>query len=74
MPFVSSKKLNEMKESADALLKSLEELKQRSYLIGIERNGRVNKFTFVRGTEMHQIETMGLISDDLPGWKKKLLR
>jgi hypothetical protein len=48
-------------------------LQQHAYLISIERTGRVNQFTFMRGDQVHQIETMGLISDDLPGWKRKLL-
>ena len=74
MPFISRKKLAEIKDSADALLKELDKMKNHSYLIGIERNGRVNSFTFARGNAVHKIETMGLMSDDLPGWKEKLLR
>ena len=72
--WITKKKYNEMRESAQALLDSLEQLKKQAVLIGIERTGRTNSFTFVRNGEVHRIETMGLISDDLPGWKEKLLR
>ena len=72
--WITEKKYKEMQESAAAMLESLQELKKQSILVGIERNGRVNEFTFVRNGKMIKIETMGLISDDLPGWKEKLLR
>lgn len=74
MPFISRKKLKEYEESAKTLLTELEKLKNHSYLIGIEREGRENIFTFARDNQVHQIKTMGLISDNLPEWKEKLLR
>jgi len=72
--WISKKKYEAMQSTAADLLNSLEALKQQAVLIGIERNGRVNTFTFVRNGEPYQIETMGLISDNLPEWKEKLLR
>ncbi|QWY83200.1 hypothetical protein [Rhizobium phage RHph_X2_24] len=42
-------------------------------LIAIERDGRVNKFTFIRNGQQLTIETMGLLSDDVNRWKKELL-
>lgn len=72
--WISRKAFNEFKANMDALLAQLEKMKDQTVLISIERTGRVNKFTFARGTQVHQIETMGLISDDLPGWKKDLIR
>lgn len=74
MPFVSKKHLTELKERSEILLREIEKIRNHAYLIGIERQGRVNVFTFARGQEMHKIETMGLISDDLPAWKERLLR
>ncbi len=71
--WISRKAYSEMKEQTEALLAELEKIKEQTFLIGIERTGRVNKFTFVRGKSVHQIETMGLIGDDLPGWKRDLL-
>lgn len=52
----------------------LENIKDHSYLVSIERDGRVNKFIFMRGEKMYVIETMGLISDNIPEWKEELLR
>ena len=40
-------------------------------LVAINRNGRMNVFTFERNGEHFEIETMGMLSDDVPGWKKK---
>lgn len=50
-----------------------EALQKRAFIIGIDRQQRMNKFTFMRNGELHQIETMGLISDDIRDWKEKLL-
>lgn len=72
--WISRKKYNELLTAANAALDSIQNMEKYPVLIGIERTGRVNKFTFVRNKTVHQIETMGLISDDLPGWKEKLLR
>ena len=50
-----------------------ETLSKRAFIIGIEREGRICKFTFVRNGELYVVETMSLISDNLPEWKAKLL-
>jgi hypothetical protein len=74
MPFVSQKHLNELVDSAKQLLTELEQIKKRPFLMNVERAGRVNTFTFCRNGEFYKIETMGLMSDNLPEWKEKLLR
>lgn len=74
MPIISKKHLGELINSSTVLLEELEKLKKRPFLISVERVGRVNKFTFVRGSELYVIETMGLIGDNIPEWKEKLLR
>lgn len=40
-------------------------------LIGIHRDGRMNVFTFARKGEVFKIETMGLLSDNVPQWRKQ---
>lgn len=50
-----------------------EALGKRAFIIGIEREGRICKFTFMRNGELYVVETMRLISDNLPEWKAKLL-
>lgn len=40
-------------------------------LVAITRNGRMNVFTFERNGEHFEIETMGMLSDDLAGWKEQ---
>ncbi len=40
-------------------------------LANITRNGRLNTFHFVRNGQSFTIETMGLLSDDVEGWKKQ---
>lgn len=72
--WISRKKFNAMKETTASLLAAVEDMKKFSYLIGLERVGRVNKFKFARGDKMFEIETMGLIGDNLPQWKEDLLR
>lgn len=41
-------------------------------LIALHRNGRLNVWTFARGDELITIETMGLLSDDVEGWRNQL--
>lgn len=48
-------------------------LADRAALISIERNGRINRFLFVRNGQLLTIETMGTWDDDVEGWKKQLL-
>lgn len=40
-------------------------------LVAIDRDGRVLRFTFERNGEHFQIETMGMMSDDIEGWKSQ---
>lgn len=72
--WISQKKHDELIQKSEELLASLETLKNHAYLISIERSGRENIFTFSRNEELYQVRTMGLISDNLPEWKEKLLR
>lgn len=65
--------IEELRERLEAAIKANEEIQKHSYLVDIDRKGRVNRFIFMRRGEIHAIETMGLISDDLPNWKRKLL-
>lgn len=70
--WISRKKYNELIAAAASQLAAMEVVKQHAYLIGLEREGKLNKFTFARGDQIVQIETMGLISDDFGQWKKDL--
>jgi hypothetical protein len=72
--FISREQYDEFKRTAAEMQQELEKLKKRPFLIGIERVGRVNKFTFSRDGENYVVETMGLLSDNLPEWKEKLIR
>lgn len=72
--FITKKKYEEMQHTAAELLNSLEKLKNQAILIGIERVGKLNKFTFVRNGEPYVIETYSTLGDNLPEWKEKLLR
>lgn len=72
--WVSKETVNKLKTRIDELVSNLKKLEDQSYLIGIERVGKKNKFIFVRNNEVIEVETMGLISDDIPEWKRKLLR
>lgn len=72
--WISRKDFEDFKRSSQELIATLDELKKKSFLIDVQRQGRVNRFTFCRGEEVITIETMGLIGDNLPEWKEKLLR
>lgn len=71
--FVSKKKYNKLLAQLQKSHDENEKLLHYAFIVGIEREGRVNKFIFMRDNKLIQIETMGLISDDLPKWKKELL-
>lgn len=59
---------------ANEQLKGLQlTLADRAALISITRNGRMNRFMFVRNGQLLTIETMGTWDDDVDGWKKQLL-
>jgi hypothetical protein len=72
--WISKKDYLDLKIATEKLLKELEVLKKRPYLIAIERNGRENIFTFSRGEATYEVRTMGMLSDNLPEWKKELIR
>lgn len=72
--FVSKKKYNKLLEATTKLLEQLEALNQGSFLVSIERKGKQNFFTFFRKGRVYQIKTASLMTDDLPNWKKALLR
>jgi hypothetical protein len=59
-------------ETLENLTAAARAMDGRAYLFKIDRDGRTNKFTFVRGTELHVIETMGLLSDDIAQWHSDL--
>lgn len=71
--FVRKAKVQELESSIKELTKSLSDLQNRAFLISIERKGRYNIFTFVRGVKITQIKTMSLMSDDFEGWIKDLI-
>lgn len=62
-----------LQERLDVAITVNNQLANRAYLIGINREGRSNKFVFVRAGQMHEIETMGLLSDNPAQWRKDLL-
>lgn len=70
--WVNRKKYNALVAAAASQLAAMNAVKQHAYLIGLERKERVNVFTFARGDQVVQIETMGLISDDFGQWRKDL--
>lgn len=47
--------------------------KERAALVSIARQGRVNKFTFLRNNVLTTIETIGTWDDDVAAWKRALL-
>lgn len=65
--------LAEVQERLERAEAAAQEMAKHAYLIGINRDGRTNKFVFVRAGQMHEIETMGLLSDNPAQWRKDLL-
>jgi len=59
-------------ETLENLTAAARAMDGRAYLFKIDRDGRVIKFTFVRGTELHIIETMSLMSSDVEQWRSDL--
>ena len=72
--WISKKDYYDLKLGTEALLRQLEELKTRPYLISMERVGRENIFTFARGEGTYQVRTMAMMSDNIPQWRQELLR
>ncbi len=74
LPWVTNSQREQALEADVARYKAAaEEMAGHAYLIGIERNGRTNVFTFIKNGEPYQIETMGLIGDYIAEWKERLL-
>lgn len=63
----------ELEAAHNALLLTVATLRNRPVLIGIERTGKLNHFTFIRDGKITDIETFGTLSDDVNAWKKELL-
>lgn len=62
-------------EAAQQHLDGIElRMADRAVLISITKNGRMNKFTFVRNGQMTVIETYGSWDDDPDEWREKLLK
>lgn len=60
-------------DKMNAMVEQSKHLQTRAFLVDIQREGRINKFIFMRNGEMFTIETMGMWGDDVPGWKKGLI-
>lgn len=67
------KRVKQLETELTKVRAAAEEMASYAFLIGIERNGRTNRFTFIKNGAPYVIETMGLISDDISEWKEKLL-
>lgn len=67
------KRITELETRLAHLIAASEEVAKRAVLVDIVREGRVNKFIFMRQGKLFTVETMGLISDDIVRWKKDLL-
>lgn len=63
----------EMEAAHNALLAEVEHVRKRAFLVDIIRDGRTNKFVFVRNGSIITIEAMGMLSDDVAGWKRDLI-
>jgi hypothetical protein len=61
-------------QAAEELQGVLAKLHDRPVLINIDREGRRNRFTFIRNNQAYVIETVGTWDDDLATWKKDLLQ
>ena len=72
--WVSSSQVQTLKNRIEELLTTIREIEDRPYLIGVERQGKKNKFIFVRKNKVIEVETVGLMSDNIKGWKDDLLR
>lgn len=50
-----------------------EKLQKRAFLIDIQRDGKLNRFFFMRNGSVHVIETYGTLADNVTQWKKDLI-
>jgi len=76
---ILANRISELEQQNAILAETLENLTAaaramdgRAYLFKIDRDGREIKFTFVRGTEIHEIGTMALLSSDVEQWRSDL--
>jgi len=76
---ILANRISELEQQNEVLAETLENLTAaaramdgRAYLFKIDRDGRTIKFTFVRGTELHIIETMALLSSNVEQWRADL--
>lgn len=72
--FFRSKKRRELLERLAKLEQALLAVNNLAFLVSIERVDRKNRFVFVRHGKVVVVETHTEISDDLPAWKRELLR
>ncbi len=72
--FGRKNRIKQLEKQLEDMITAAQLMQNYSYLIGIEREGRFNKFIFRRNGELIEIETMSLMVDNLPEWKGKLLR
>ena len=73
MEALFERQLAEVQERLERAEAAAQEMAKHAHLIGITRDGRTNKFVFVRAGQMFEIETMGLLSDNPAQWRKDLL-
>ena len=72
--WLSKKKFNELKNFNEELIKVAEDLKNRAFLISVERSNGLNHFLFVRKGNLYQIDTKSSIEDPMLEWNEKLIR
>lgn len=68
-----NKTIEKLQKEIDELVVANSVTQGYAYLVGIERSGRVNRFIFRKNGTIVEIETMGLLSDNINEWKKILL-
>ena len=62
-----------LQERLETLLAAAQKIQQSAILTEITREGKLNKFIFVRNGQLYVIETYGTLDDDISGWRKALL-
>lgn len=67
--------LDAAKEQMQMVVAEAEKLQKRAFLldIGTIEGGRMVQFTFARAGEIHTVEVMRLLSDNIGQWKKDLV-
>jgi uncharacterized protein YqgV (UPF0045/DUF77 family) len=72
--FGQRRKIKVIQAQLDEMMATLKMYSDAAILMDVQRVGSVNRFTFQRGEKTTVIETYGAIGDNLPQWKKELLR